>query len=267
MTYDHEEPREGDPRYAPPDSISGMDLFNALRKLHLIDGDIFMCSQVHNLAIVDDFLTKLEYQIRDKWIQEERTPQEAYFLSAQSQMWIFAAYELLRTWKQRTHEFIKMSTTNTLQKELDALKVKQGAFLHLGLELRINQLEAAIARPAMIDELIAQLRHLHIPYGYLEYIRISLAKHEIKGKNKSIALSPGGGRINTWCGAMDYELEDGQVSMGYINRRDIADSIRHLDLSQEPPTPEVLKDFDDHLRGRHRKMAVQDLDWALEDIQ
>jgi hypothetical protein len=36
------------------------------------------------------------------------------------------------------------------------------------------------------------------------------------------------GRINKWCGSLDYELENGRYSMGEINRRDIADEIRML---------------------------------------
>ena len=38
-------------------------------------------------------------EVLQKLLQEERTPPETMFLSAQSQMWIFAAYELMRTWR------------------------------------------------------------------------------------------------------------------------------------------------------------------------
>ena len=51
-------------------------------------------------------------------------------------------------------------------------------------------------------------------------------------------------------GYLDHELKNGYCSMGPINRRNIADSLRHLDLSQEPPTIETLNDFDDFMSGK-----------------
>ena len=43
-----------------------------------------------------------------EYIDIERTPSDtAMFVSAQSQMWIFALYELLRTWRSRTRKLIK----------------------------------------------------------------------------------------------------------------------------------------------------------------
>jgi hypothetical protein len=73
-------------------------------------------------------------------------------------------------------------------------------------------------------------------------------KHEIKGRKASIAMRPGYGRINQWCGSLDYELECTQGSLGYVSRRDIADEIRAL-ANQEPPTEETLEHFDTYMRG------------------
>jgi hypothetical protein len=248
MTYDYEQDEY--PRYAPLASIKAMHMFNALRQLHFINDDMHMRTQAHNLAIVDEFLTNLEYQVLNELIVKERTPPEAFFLGAQSQMWIFAAYELLRTWMQRTKEFISLRDNGGLKQKLDVLKAKDYEYLHHGLEMRIGQLEYAIANPEMIDDLRVQLLHMYIPYTRLEYIRVSLAKHEVSGKGKSIALSPGGGRINTWCGSLDYELENGKYSMGTISRRDIADSFRAIDLKNAPPDIEMLESFDNYMSGK-----------------
>lgn len=62
-----------------------------------------------------------------------------------------------------------------------------------------------------------------------------LAKHEVSGNAKQVALTPDYGHINNWCGSLDFEMENGKYSMGYINRRDVADSIRYLEFTADPP--------------------------------
>ncbi|TDG04016.1 hypothetical protein E1N52_32135 [Paraburkholderia guartelaensis] len=88
------------------------------------------------------------------------------------------------------------------------------------------------------------------PLTRLEWVRVSLAKHEVSGNPKQAALMPGYARINNWCGSLDFELENGKYSMGYINRRDIADSIRKLDFTAEPPTDEEIAEFDAYMEGK-----------------
>lgn len=83
----------------------------------------------------------------------------------------------------------------------------------------------------------------------LEGIRISLAKHEVRKKKGSVALHPGYGRINRWCGALDYEIENGRYSIGDINRRDIADEIRMLASNGYVPSDEDIASFDEFMRG------------------
>jgi hypothetical protein len=74
-----------------------------------------MRMQAFNLSITDPFLAALESDVLRKLIDEEHTPvPDASFLSAQSQMWIFAAYELFRTWRQRVADLIKWSESSGL---------------------------------------------------------------------------------------------------------------------------------------------------------
>jgi len=68
-----------------------------------------------------------------------------------------------------------------------------------------------------------------------ESIRINLAKHEVRGKANVIVRAPGYGRINGHCGALDFELDMGDNSYQLINRRDIAETLRHLDV----PKPQL----------------------------
>lgn len=85
-------------------------------------------------------------------------------------------------------------------------------------------------------------------FARLEALRVSIAKHEVRGHRNSVALRPGYGRINRWCGSLDYELENGSYSMGYISRRDIADEIMAL-ASTPSPTDKRIEEFKIYMRG------------------
>ena len=62
----------------------------------------------------------------------------------------------------------------------------------------------------------------------IEMFRMNLAKHCAPGKDGTIPRAPGYGRINRWCGAMDFELIENDGSYTIMNRRDIADAIRSV---------------------------------------
>jgi hypothetical protein len=233
------------------DAVSEIDpkgIFATLKTLCLFGDDIYLRSQAFNLGIVDKFITDLEYEVLDELNSMERTPPVTAFLSAQSQMWIFSAYELLRTWQQRAKGIVRAADNRGLQLKLKTLKEKNDDYLHFGREIRIHQIETILKYPSLVTQIKNQLLHLHIPFARLEYIRIILAKHEIRGRENSVAVTPGYGRINTWCGSIDYEFTNGRDSMGFISRRDIADTIRSLDFSQEPPLKMELNDFDEIMK-------------------
>lgn len=237
-----------EPRYRPTADIDAAELRGALGHLHLLGDDPFLRMQVFNLSIVDQFVTQLEYDVLEKLIAEERTPvPEAAFPSAQSQMWIFAAYEILRTWRQRARNMVKWSESGALQTKLGALE-KEVGYPHIGRKFRAAQIKRVLADPAIIDRIKDELRSTYMLFARLEAIRVSIAKHEVQGHRNSVALRPGYGRINQWCGSLDYELENGNYSMGYMSRRDIADEIRALP-STPPPSDETIEEFKTYMRG------------------
>jgi len=241
---------EDGPRYLPPEKIEGMALFRALTNLYILGEDMFLRIQASNLQLVDQFITDLEYQTLRELIADERTPPTAHFLSAQSQMWIFAAYELLRTWQDRCKKITMWADNGGLQQKLDALRAKADGVSHFGLENQIQQLEAVVSDPSLVARIRTELLHLHIPFTRLEFIRVAIAKHEVSGKAKAAALMPGYGRINMYCGSLDYQMDSGRVILGTINRRDIADELRSIDCSAEPPSEEELNSFDDFMNCR-----------------
>lgn len=235
---------------APDFAAEGAELRQALNGLTLLGGDMFMRMQAFNLSITDPFMSSLEAEVLRKLIDEERTPvEEASFLSAQSQMWIFAAYELFRTWRQRIKSFIGSSKTGGLPLKLQAMERDIG-YPHYARKMRANQIRQVIENPSLIDRMKDDLRATHILFSQIEALRIAIAKHEVVGRPKSVALRPGQGRINQWTGSLDYELENEKYSIGAMSRRGIANSIRALLDRNHLPDDEELKQFDDYMSGR-----------------
>jgi hypothetical protein len=93
-------------------------------------------------------------------------------------------------------------------------------YFHFGRAIRARQLKHVIENPTVVDELRFDVRLTHIPFARLEAIRVSLAKHEVRRGMDSVALMPTQGPINSWCGSLDFELENGRYTMGFISRTD-----------------------------------------------
>jgi hypothetical protein len=178
----------------------------------------------------------LEQGLWDLYMETERTPRpEATLVSALSQMWVFALYELLRTWRQRLREPIEYgkklrsggeSEKKTLiaenrkrLQELGALAIG-GAYIH----------EHAFERVEDDDNVLERLESardgLEPIFRDIELIRVTLAKHEIPKGKGMIASAPGYGRIETLTGSITWHvvLKDGSTTM--ISRRNISEGLR-----------------------------------------
>jgi hypothetical protein len=235
--------------YREPEEIGGFELSDALGSLQFLGDDPYLNMQAFNLSVVDQFIMRLEYDTLRKLHREESTPApEAMFLSAQSQMWIFAAYELLRTWRERAEEIIKLHRNGGLKHKIAHLEKDTGYF-HPGRKTRSAQLRDVLADPSIIDKIKLNLRMIHILFARLAFIRVALAKHQVQGRRNSIAYAPGYGRINQWCGSLEYQLEVGRVILGTISRRDIADELRAISDRSKAPTDEEIASFDAFMKG------------------
>ena len=243
--------------YRPPHTIAQSELREALKSLALFASDPNFVNQAFNIALVDEFVMTLEARLLRQQFEEERTPiAEAAFVSAQSQMWIFATYELMRTWRQRAKDLVKWAENGGLQAKLTHLG-RPTPYVHFGREFRARQIEAVLASPALIQRMHDDLRRTYISFARMEAIRVSIAKHEFRGAKNSVALMPTHGRINRWCGSMDFELENNGAILGTISRRDIADELRNIP-SLEVPSDDHLRDFEEFMRG-----PPEDLDWEV----
>lgn len=212
--------------YVPFDKIDFSAIATGLKRLPFFEDDLFLGMQAMNVGLVDPVITKYEYDLLREYIRIEGTPVEAALAtSALSQMWVFAVYEVLRMWRSRHHEFDKLFKNGGIDSRLAAMKNNEP--LNLTVEVRMDQLkrykEQADYRSAIDDAWI----RIERVYRMVELFRINLAKHAAPGKDKVLPRAPGYGRINTWCGAMDYELIDKDGNYTFMNRRNIADALRH----------------------------------------
>ncbi|MFT8613410.1 MAG: hypothetical protein ABF727_12460 [Gluconobacter oxydans] len=229
------------------DEIDWSALRSALLSLQMFD-DPYMQMQATNLGLVDQFLTNLEFTVLKESFQDDRDLSGMIFLNAQSQMWMFSAYELLRTWRQRIRDTLHLLKTDALQGRIDELLKDQG-FRHYGMETRAKQLRRALEAPDTSRLMEEDLRITHVLYQRLDYLRVALAKHEVKGRRRSVALAPGYGRMDAWSGSLQYELEAGQISLGTLSRRNVADGIRAFADRTEIPTTESLSSFDAYMKA------------------
>jgi hypothetical protein len=237
------------PDFRGPEEIEATELSDALGSLYLLGDDLFLRSQAFNLSIVDHFIMGLELQLlRARFNEEKRPIGDTAFLSAQTQMWIFAAYELLRTWRARAKDIVKLAKNGGLQLKVDSLARKL-PFEHPGRQMRANQLRHIIKTPALLDDIARDLRRTHMLFRSLEHVRIALAKHEVGGKKNSVAHAPGLASFNRWNGSLEYEISYEGAVIGTLSRRDIAGSLRALADASNPPSEEDLASFDEIMKG------------------
>jgi len=197
--------------------------------------------------MVDDFMNQLEIDLRSKMLDDVRPLEQMAPVAALSQMWIFAAYELMRTWRERADKMIKWFDNNVLKTKLEILEKHQG-YQHFGKQERAAHIKRVLNDSAIIDRIKIDLLRTSMAFMRLEAIRIILAKHEVAKRKDSVALNPGHARINRHTGSMAYQLENGEYSMEDISRRDIADDIRAF-LSNKVPSHEDIESFRAYMRG------------------
>jgi hypothetical protein len=201
--------------------------FDDLRwNLPLFD-DLFLSMQGQNIMLVDFYLRDLERDLLRELIEIESTPVPAtLFVSALSQMWIFAVYELLRTWRQRIKDLKRDS-----QKPLLA----NAAHSRLSGLYYNKQLTKLRGKPNYAKELDRALSHMEPFFRCIEALRMNLAKHEVPKKHGIPAMAPGYGRIDRRDGSISWQVDLGDHYVDLVSRRSIADELRTLVITRRPP--------------------------------
>lgn len=217
-------------------------LIKAVQSLPLMDDDPYLYMQVMNLGVVDDFLVDLERQLLSDYMKTDSTPlPDGIFISAISQMWIFAVYELLRTWRQRCRElfefeekFGKLSGSKreayiTAKKE----KLKSSSPYSNDREpFRWRALKQAINDRGFVSNVRKAFDSSESCFRKIEALRMHLAKHEMPKAPGSSTMVGGSGRIDMMNGSFYWQVFLGGNEVDIISRRDIAASCRELSVDK-----------------------------------
>ncbi|HRK77440.1 MAG TPA: hypothetical protein PLQ95_02775 [Thiobacillus sp.] len=218
---------EDEIRYPFWDALDFSIITMGMKKLPFFEDDLWLGMQGMNIGIVDSVITEYEYDLLREYNEIEKTPLEsALAVTAMSQMWIFGLYEVFRLWRDRQFQFNKLLDTGGINPKLENLPDDDPQNLTLGIRRR--QLERFRDDAAYRGEIEATWQKLEPIYRMVELFRMNLAKHCAPGKDGLLPRAPGYGRINCWCGAMDFELIDKEGYYHYMNRRDIADTLRKV---------------------------------------
>ncbi len=211
--------------YASWDDLDFSVLTMGMKWLPFFEDDLYLGMQAMNVGIVDSVITEYEYALLREWFEIERTPTEmAMAVSAMSQMWIYGLYEVLRMWRDRRFEFNKLRQSGGI--DLKVSSMPDDDPINLTITVRREQLLRFKDDDAYRARIEKTWERIEPVYRMIELFRMNLAKHCAPGKDGAVPRAPGYGRINRWCGAMDYELIDKDGYYMNLNRRDIADALR-----------------------------------------
>lgn len=242
---DDDEVEHCNPLPREPEEIETHELDQALRKLTLLGDDPYLGMQATNVALVDGFLMPFESEARAYRSADEGLDiGHAMLLNALSQQWLFAVYELLRTWRERAKDVLKWKANGGLELKAAALEMGKPGDLNLGREAFAGALRRIIADPTTTKEIEDDLARTHVLFRQLEFLRVALAKHQVSGRPKKFARAPGYARIDMWTGSMSYELSNDFMILGGVTRRSFGDGIRALASDRTVPTKDSLASFD-----------------------
>ncbi|MBX4159016.1 hypothetical protein K4A07_17990, partial [Lactiplantibacillus plantarum] len=123
----------------------------------------YLAMQASQLCLVDNSLNALEEEIMRDQFDDEPPRGKIALLGALSPMWIYAAYELQRTWRQRCEEVIKLAENSGIGLKAAHLERDLG-YLHYDQELRAQQLRDAQERPELVEQMRLDLRRTEIGF-------------------------------------------------------------------------------------------------------
>lgn len=240
-----EDDYQDDDRLHPPEFGPG-DLTRALAGLTMLGDDPYLSMQASNVGAIDNFLNGLEDQVLQEFGEEDGTPTTAFFLQAQTQMWIFALYELVRTWRARAQDMINWSDNKRLDQKIAEYRAPL-PYTHHGRQMFAKRLERLKEQPELVQALRDDLLRTEQPFTWMEVLRMTLAKHEVAKVKGSIAFAPGYGRIDRFTGSIQYEISNDFAIFDVVSRRQIANSFRALPTSTLP-TLEEQRTFKEYMK-------------------
>jgi hypothetical protein len=193
--------------------------------------DVYLSMQGQNVMLVDFYLRDLEHNLLIELVRLEKTPfDSAIFVSAISQMWIFAAYELLRTWRQRVRDLKRDAAKPALvaqcnDDDSDMAKASE--------QMRQRQLERIRQDNKYLEILDEAMERVEPVFRRIESLRMNLAKHEVPRRKGLAAMAPGYGRISYDDDSFYWMVDLGDNEVDMVSRRALADALRHIVIGRD----------------------------------
>jgi hypothetical protein len=247
-----------------------VQLHDVLRELPLLD-EVFLGMQALNVHVVDGYLEQLERELLGEYIERERTPTaSALFVSALSQMWVFATYELLRTWRQRVREILgwadKLSALADDEREA-AVAAKRHEIEGRAAELRDPDARWQVFERAeetqFVEGLRLALNRTELAFRDIEAARLHLAKHEVPQQHRVFAEAAGYGRIDMDNGSIYWQVDLGRNEVAVHSRRGLADALRSVSRPNDRILPAAIQE---QVRGMERQnYGARRVTVALDD--
>lgn len=193
--------------------------------------DMWLGMQAQHIAAVEIAIIRpLELHTARKIFNEEGYVDVMMALNGVSQMWLFALYEFLRTWRQRATQLLQLADQYSKTKP-----IKQKAFLmktvadakgkekHIfsGISFYSHHI-SKIADTDFVASIKAYYNKTDGWFGFIEELRMNLAKHEVPKARGMVAEMPGYARIDLVRGTLYWQFIDTQGGLQKLDRREAA---------------------------------------------
>ena len=193
--------------------------------------DIWLGMQAQHIAAVEIAIIRpLELHTARKIFNEERYVDVMMALNGVSQMWLFALYEFLRTWRQRATQLLQLADQYARTKP-----VKQKAFLAKTLADAKRKEKHIFSGASFYSHHISKIADTDFVasikayydktdgwFGFIEELRMNLAKHEVPKARGMVAEMPGYARIDLVRDTLYWQFIDTQGGLQRLDRREAA---------------------------------------------
>ena len=199
---------------------AGKRLLDVLTALPLFDS-VFLQMQAQNVAVVHAHLASLEDEMVSEYDERGQTPHKTVALvSALSQMWILALYEVLRTWRQMVDELLSyrrgldpIRGHPSVEEKRAKLGSKRGASYQSAvseelLDTAYNEAFRKVERDSTYaQQLESALAAVTPVFGRIADLRVALAKHELPGIRGVRAYGTDHARIDVESRSLQWMVE------------------------------------------------------------
>jgi hypothetical protein len=234
--------------------------------------DIYLGLQAQNIARVEmSVMRRWEKEVLDEQAADPGNYQGPKYreLTALSQMWVFALYEYLRTWRQRARILIQFEDNYlklTTQRERDGYlkeiidRAKKKAHFATRFPVYYPDHVAKISDPEFMKSVRAYFAEMAQLYETLSAVRMPAAKHELpkkRGEEAMIADGPGMGLPSPHSGSIGWQVVLGDKETTIV-RRDLADEFFGLlSWHEDVETALVLAKEGKDRRNRLRRQVAR----------